>query len=276
MHSAAFLLSALLLGAAGVAQAPSGSQSYFLSAVEFGSNNESDTLFYKLRSSTGGGIAVEPDASSTGYRMRGGFYGAMTAPMLGSPWVNGASPMFIKPSADTSLTLHGTELWLGSEPVVMVGASQASVVSRSASQVRVTVPAQPVPGYQAVTFTNSTGSTRLEVGVGVLPMIDTRELLNGWDQNQLRFHASQGDFVIFGLAPLLYPAGIQIADWKHRFLLEPNQVTFTDSFYIGDADGKFSLKIPAFFATGEVHCQALVISDEPSYAPASFTNVITL
>ena len=265
MNAARILMASLLLGAAGVAQSagavsssgPASSQSYFLSAVEFGSGGEADTSFYKIRSSVGSGVVVEPDASSANYRIRGGFFGAFTAPMLGTPWITGASPMFVKPSGNPTLTLTGTELWLGNSPIVSIGGANASVLLRTASQMQVTVPAQPVPGYQPVTFTNSAGTTKLDSGIGVLPMIDTREPLNGWDPNVLRFHASQGDFVIFGLASSLFPAGIQIADWKYRLLLDPNEIVLTDSYFVGDADGKLSLTIPAFFATGQVHCQAV-------------------
>jgi hypothetical protein len=247
-----------------------------MSAVDFGSGGEADTAFYKVRSSAGGGIAVEPDASSASYRIRGGFFGALTAPMLGTPWITGSSPMFVKPAGNPSLTLHGTELWLGTQPVVTVGSAVAPVLARTASQVQITVPPQPVPGYQTVTFANSSGTTRLEAGVGVLPMIDTREPLNGWDPNVLRFHATQGDFVIFGLASSQFPAGIQIADWKYRLLLDPNEILLTDSYFVGDAEGKLSLTIPPFFATGQVFCQALVLTNDPAYAPASFTNMLPL
>ena len=284
MNAVRILLCSLLLGAAGVAQGSntgsstgaSGSQSYFLSAVEFGSGGEADTAFYKIRSSVGSGVVVEPDASSTSYRIRGGFFGAFTAPMLGTPWITGASPMFVKPGGNPTLTLTGTELWLGSSPIVSIGGASAGVLSRTASQLQVTVPAQPVPGYQPVTFTNSAGTTKLDSGIGVMPMVETREPLNGWDPNSLRFHVSQGDFVILGLATSLFPAGIQISDWNYRLLLDPNEIVLTDSYFVGDAEGKLNLNIPAFFASGQVHLQALVLTNDPTYAPASFTNVLSL
>jgi hypothetical protein len=167
MNAVRILLCSLLIGAAGIAQGSgtgvstggSGSQSYFLSAVEFGSGGEADTFFYKIRSSVGSGVVVEPDASSTSYRIRGGFFGAFTAPMLGTPWITGASPMFVKPGGNPTLTLTGTELWLGSSPIVSIGGASAGVLSRTASQLQVTVPAQPVPGYQPVTFTTSAGTS---------------------------------------------------------------------------------------------------------------------
>ena len=109
-----------------------------------------------------------------------------------------------------------------------------------------------------------------------MPMVETREPLNGWDPNSLRFHVSQGDFVILGLATSLFPAGIQIADWNYRLLLDPNEIVLTDSYFVGDAEGKLNLNIPAFFASGQVHLQALVLTNDPTYAPASFTNVLSL
>lgn len=269
-------LSTLLLGAVGAAQAASGSQSYFLSAVDIGSGGRADSAIYNVTSSAGGGLAVDTNASSSTYQFRGGFFGALTAPTLGSPWITGASPIYIKPAGNPALTLHGTDLAAGTQPVITVGTVQAPFVSRSVSQVQVTVPPQPIPGYQTVTFANSSGTTRLEAGVGVLPMIDTREPLNGWDPNVLRFHVTQGDFVIFGLASSLFPAGFQIADWNYRLLLEPNDILLTDSYFVGDPEGKLNLTIPAFFPSGQVYCQAVVLTNDPTYAPASFTNVIPL
>lgn len=284
MNLSRILMASLLLGASGVAQAAgtgsstgaSSSATYFISAVEFSSGGEADSLFYKVRSAVGSGVVTEPDASSTTYRIRGGFFGAFTAPMLGTPWITGASPMFVKPSGSQTLTLHGTELWTGTGPIVTVGGAAASVVSRTASQAQVTVPPQPIPGYQPVTFTTSAGQTKLDSGVGVMPMVETREPLNGWDPNFLRFHVSAGDFVILGLATSLFPAGITIADWKYKLLLDPNEIVLTDSYFVGDPEGKLTLTIPPFFASGQVHVQALVLTNDPTYAPASFTNVQSL
>ena len=151
-----------------------------------------------------------------------------------------------------------------------------SVVSRAVDEITATASLQLKPGYQPVTLTTGAGSSRLDAGVGVLPMIDTPEPLNGWDPNALRFHVSQGDFLIFGLASRVLPVGIQIEDWNHSLLLDPNDIVLTDSFFVGDPEGKLTLTIPPFFASGQVHCQALVITNDPTYAPASFTNVLSL
>lgn len=192
------------------------------------------------------------------------------------PWVTGVTPRFVKPSGAPTIQLRGSQLAAGSNPVVEIGDAVATVISRAGDQVSATVPTLAVPGYKSVTLTTSTGSSRLDSGIGVLPMIDTPEPLNGWDPNALRFHVSQGDFLIFGLGMTLSTVGLQFEDWKYRLMLDPNDIVLTNAYFVSDPEGKLTLAIPPFFASGVVHCQALVITNDPSYAPASFTNVLSL
>ena len=252
------------------------SASYFMSAQTFGSGGEADTLFYKTRSALGDGLVVEPDSSSATYRVRGGFFGAFTAPMLGQPWLTSSVPLYVRPKGADPVSLRGTELWLGTPPVVTVGGVSAPVGARTVSQVQITVPDQPAPGYQPVVFTNSAGTTRLEQGLGVLPIAEVREPLNGFDANALRFRTLPGDFVILALATSLFPTGISIADWNFKLLLDPNTIVLTDSYFVGAADGTLTLPIPPFFQSGQAFVQGLELSVDPSLAPAAFTNVLAL
>jgi IPT/TIG domain len=264
------------LCAAVAAQGAAGSQNYFMSSVEFAAGNEGTSSLYQAQSISPSSLSIEPGASSAACVSSGGFLGALQVPLVGVPWVTGVTPRFVKPSGSPTILLHGSQLAAGSQPVVEIGGAVATVVSRAGDQLSATAPPLPVPGYQSVSLTTSTGSSRLESGIGVLPMIDTPEPLNGWDPNALRFHVSQGDFLIFGLASRLSPVGIQFEDWKHLLLLDPADIVLTDSYFVADPEGKLTLTIPPFFASGQVHCQALVITNEPSYAPASFTNVLSL
>jgi hypothetical protein len=278
---ALLLLSALALcGSAAQAQGQqnvaASSASYFMSAQTFGSGDEADTLFYKTRSALGDGLVVEPDSASATYRVRGGFFGAFTAPMLGQPWLTSAVPLFVRPKGNDPVSLRGTELWLGTPPVVTVGGVPAAVGARTVSQLQITVPNQPAPGYQPVVFTNSSGTTRLEQGLGVLPLVELREPLNGFDANLLRFRTLPGDFVILALATSLFPTGISIADWNFKLLLDPNTIVLTDSYFVGSPDGSLALPIPPFFQSGMAHIQGLVLSVDPALSPASFTNVLSL
>ena len=268
----------LLLAALGTAQHQAGhaasSTTYFMAAVEFGSAEDAGTLLYRLRGSQGSGVVVEPDAASPTYRIRGGFYGASTAPVLGQPWLTGAQPFFLKRTGNGTLTLRGTELWLGPTPTVTIGGQPALVIARTVDQMQVSVPIQPVPGFQPVTFSNIAGASTMNEGVGVLPMIEKREPLNGADPNYIRIHTLPFDFVLLALggAP---GVGIQILDFYHQLLLDPGQVFFTNVFFIADPDGHLTIPIPPF-PTGLVWVQGLAITADPSYTPGSWTNVVAL
>jgi hypothetical protein len=271
-------MAAAVLGTAAAAQHQAGntasSATYFMAAIELGSGDDADTFLYRLQSSQGSGVVVEPDASSTTYRMRGGFFGALTSPVLGQPWLTGATPFFVKQVGNPNITLHGTELWLGPTPTVTLGGQTATTILRTVHQMVVTVPDQPVPGYQPVVFSNLAGTTRLNEGIGVLPMIEKREPLNGADPNYLRIHALFTDIVLLVLsgAPSV---GIQLFDFRHLLLLDPGQVVFLDAFFIGDPDGKMTIPLPPY-PSGLVWVQALAFTLDPGYAPASWTNAVML
>lgn len=269
-------LASLLLCAVAAAQGASGSQSYFLSSVDFGIGNEGVSSTYQAQVISPQSLSIESGAVSNAYASGGGLLGSLQVSFVGLPWVTGVSPRFIKPSGNQNIFLHGSQLSAGAQPSVEVGGLAATVVARSGDQLEASVPAQSVPGYKSVALTTTSGSSRIEAGIGVLPMIDTPEVLNGWDANALRFHVSQGDFLIFGLASQLSSVGIQFEGWNYRLMLDPNDIVLTDSYFVADPEGKLTLTIPPFFASGVVHCQALVITNEPSYAPASFTNVLSL
>jgi hypothetical protein len=278
MHALLTVSAALLLGAIGTAQHKAGnaasSATYFMAAVDFGSAEDANTLLYRLQGEQGGGVVAEPDAGSATYRMRGAFYGALTSPVLGQPWLTGARPFFLKPTGNGNLTLHGTELWLGPTPTITIGGQPASTVIRTVSSMVVTTPNQPVPGFQPVTFSNTAGTTTLPEGVGVLPMIEKREPLDGVDPNYIRIHTLPNDIVLIVLAETLGP-GIQILDFQYQLLLDPNTVIFTDAFFVSDPDGKTTIRIPPF-PSGLLQVQALSITADPSYTPGSWTNAVAL
>ena len=50
----------------------------------------------------------------------------------------------------------------------------ASTITRTVDNIVMTMPDQPVPGFQRVTFSNNVGTTTIPEGVGVLPMIGLR------------------------------------------------------------------------------------------------------
>ena len=268
----------LLLAATGSAQHQSGnaasSSTYFITAIDLGSSEDADTTLFRLRGSQGGGVVTEPDAASPTYRIRGGFYGALTAPVLSQPWLTGSQTFFLKPTGNGQITLRGTELWLGPTPTVTIAGLTAPVVARTVDQMVVTVPDQPVPGFQPVVFSNSAGTSILNEGVGVLPMIEKREPLNGTDPNYIRVHTLANDIVLLVLGQLQGP-GIQILDFRYQLLLDPGFIVFTDAFFVADPDGKTTIPLPPY-PSGLISVQALSITADPSYYPGSWTNVVAL
>lgn len=280
MRALGLLVAALGLAASAAAQqAISGSASsptYFVAASNFGSGEEADTAFYKLQPSQGAGVVVEPDAASSTYRMRGGFPAALTSPTLGTMLLTGARPFYLKPVDNPTLTLHGTQLWLGNTPTVNVGGATgpAGVILRSVDQIVVNLPPLTVPGLQNVTVTNSTGASVLVEGVGVLPMMEKREPLNGADPNELRIRTLPGDVVLLALGGSTVP-GIQVLDFDYLLLLNPNDVYVTTAFFVTDPEGLTRIPLPPY-PSGFLYTQSLVITADPSYTPGSWTNAVAL
>jgi hypothetical protein len=278
MHALLTIPAALLLAAIGSAQHQAGnaasSPTYFMAAAEFGSCEDANTLIFRLQGSQGSGVVTEPDAASATYRIRGGFFGALTAPVLNQPWLTAARPFYLKPSLNGNVTLHGTELWLGATPTITIGGQVAPVIARTVDQMVVSGPALPVPGFQPVTFTNGAGTSTMNEGVGVLPLLEKREPLNGVDPNYIRFHTLPGDIVLIVLGQAPGP-GFQVLDFRYQLLLDPGLVFFTDAFFVGDPDGKTTIPLPPF-PSGLIFVQGLSITNDPSYFPGSWTNVVAL
>lgn len=267
-----------LFAAVGSAQHQAGhaasSQTYFMAAVELGSGEDAATALYELRSSQGSGVVVEPDAGSATYRMRGGYFGAATAPVLGQPWLTGAQPFHIDRTGNSTMILRGTELWLGPTPTVTIGGQVAPVISRTSHQMLVAVPDQPVPGFQPVTFTNVAGTSTMNEGVGVLPMIEKREPLNGAHRNYIRITTRPTEVLLLVLGSAPGPA-TQILDFEYFLLLDEAQVFFADIFYIGDPEGRFTIPLPPY-PSGLVWVQGLAVTPESGYTAGSWSNAVAL
>lgn len=64
----------------------------------------------------------------------------------------------------------------------------ASTITRTVDNMVMTMPAQPLPGFQRVTCSNDAGTTTIPEGLGVLAMIERRELCHDVDPNHLLIH----------------------------------------------------------------------------------------
>jgi hypothetical protein len=266
-----------LLGATSAAQQLSGSassQTYFLVAAEWANGEETDTLTYNLRASHGNGLVVEPLSQSSTYLMLGGFPAMLSAPVIGRPWLTGVTPFYVPQVGNPQLILHGTEMWLGGTPTVTIGGQTASVGARTVDTVLVTMPDQPVPGLQSVQVTNGLGTTTLNEGVAVLPMLELREPMNGTDPNRIRFHGTFGDLVVLGVGTNLAPVPVVFPGYGYSLQLDPNSVALT-LVYLPDADGRIEVPLPPF-PSGFFRVQALVWTNNPGYAPGSWTNELKL
>ena len=253
----------------------SSSQTYYLAATSFGSSESAESLLYDLQGSQGSGVVPEPHASSQTYAMRGAFYGALTAPVLGQPRLTAARPFFVRRINNGQLTLQGTELLLGPTPTITVGGQIASVIARSNTEILVSTPDQPEPGFQEVTFSNTAGTSTLAEGVGVLPMLQRREPLNGVDPNYLRVDTLPANFLLLALATELSPGGIQTLDFGNLLLLNPGTVFFTNGFFVSDPDGRTIIPLPPV-APGLFVAQVLDVTADADDFPGSWTNPVSL
>lgn len=251
------------------------STTYFMSAVEFGSGSPADSVLYRLRPSQGSGLVAEPGSASATYVLRGGFTAALSAPILGRPWLTGAEPYWVPPNGSPAVTLHGTEMSQGTLPIVTIGGQPATVGPRTLDRITVTLPPQPVPGFQPIQVTNNLGITRINEGVGVLPMFERREPLNNSDPNYMRFHGTFGDLMFVAVAVASAPVPFVLPGYGYSLQLDPNSFLITDGFFIGSADGTLTFPLPPL-PPGIFRVQALVVTTNPGYAPGSWTNQLLL
>jgi hypothetical protein len=275
MRAFAVCLPLLLLAPLAAQQQFSGassSQNYFMAAVELGSGEDADSTLYRLRSSQGSGVVVEPDASSATYRMRGGFFGALSAPLTGQPWLTAVRPFFVPQTGSPNLTLHGTEMYLGSTPTVQIGGQPASTGARFVDRMVATLPDQPAPGFQPVLVSNNLGQTVLNEGVGVLPMFYLREPADGYERTELRYQGTPGDMMILALGIGQVQNGYVLPGYRYALQIDPNLILATNFFAVLDPEGTMTLQLPRFAPTNLLRVQSLVLTNNPGYAPGSWTN----
>ena len=123
---------------------------------------------------------------------------------------------------------------------------------------------------------NSSGTTVIAKGVGVLPLLEARPAPASDVPITLVFKGTRGDAVYWALAvgpstPLVLP-GIH-----YGFALHPIFFIAFAGFGITDPSGELKLSFPATtYMTGTVYGQAMLATSNPGYGPASFTNVIRL
>ncbi|MCC6783408.1 MAG: hypothetical protein IT457_11250 [Planctomycetes bacterium] len=276
MRVIAILGAVLGLGTALAAQSSASSSTWFLSSIELASGEEQDTLLYKLRPQQGAGLVAHPCAMSATYVLEGGFPAALDATVLGSPWLTGVRPYYVPQRGSPTLTLHGTELNLGPTPIVTVGGQPATVGVRANSQLQITMPDQPVPGYQPVLVTSVFGNTILTEGVGVLPMIELLCPMLSDTPNGLRIRGTQNDVMVLAMSFGLAGSPFALPPYGYSFQLDFGLLVLSSGFVLSGGD-TLDLIVPPLALTGLIYVQTFTFSSSnPGYAPGSFSNVVRI
>jgi hypothetical protein len=265
--------SAVAQDRAGVAYS---SPTYFLTAIEFGSGEEADSVQHKLRPVLSTGVVAEPDSGSATYFLRGGFPAMLTSSTMGTPMLAGVTPFFVGQDGSQRAVVSGYDMLRGGAPTVTVGGQPATVTQSTTDHVTVEVPNQPVPGFQPVTLTNGLGTVQLERGVAVVPMMFNREPLNIATPVHSTLVATQGDLVVLGLSFGRLPGPVPLLGARYGLLLDPNLLFATALIRVTEANGTYVLTAPPLPVVGQTYVQALVITTNPTYAPWSWTNDVTL
>jgi hypothetical protein len=275
MHLLTTLCICSLLATSVVAQQAS-SSTYILTSLEFASGDEADSSLFKVRPSFGTGVVPDIYMQSATYTLTAGFPASLDAASVGSPWAASARPFFVPQFGNPTVTIHGVDMDLGAAPVATIGGVSAPVFGRSLDRALVQLPNQPVPGYQPVEFTTTAGATRIEQGVGVLPMLSQPEPLTPTTPIRIRYHGTQNDLVVLALGAGIASSPFQLTGYGYSLQLDPGLILSSQFVFIGSPEGTFEINGPPLPVTGLLHMQCLVFTSTPGYAPGSWTNVIDL
>lgn len=236
------------------------------SAAAFG-NAKSTT--YTL-SATFGQIGTGEARSST-YTLTGGFPGTLQATSA-APWLTAALPTFITPRSQDLVWLSGTRLFPGI-PTVSVSGQPATVIAHSATDVAVRMPNLAEPGWHEITLRNSAGETSLERGIGVLPLLYTDRAGAPNIPFDIVFKGTRGDSVLWVLGLTRGPL-VKIGSFLHGLAIDPAAAVVLNTLMISANTGELKLEIPASPFPTPLYIQGLFLSNNPGYAPGSFSNLL--
>jgi hypothetical protein len=268
-----------VLLAAGLPAQATSSTTYFIPGAEPANGGVAASTNFRLEASFGAGVMA--DWSNSGnYRLLGGFNAAIEAPTTGQPWLTGVRPLYgpILGSA-APFTVHGTELDLGTATNITIGGRAATVLSRAKDHVVVTLPAQPAPGWQPVTATNSGGTGHLSPGIGILPMMDKAHAIEIGQPFRVTYRGTQGDIIYLAVASAKFPFTVPVPPYHHGLELNIGALLgpVVGPFPVTDPSGEFHFDLPGFGFVRPIYVQMLGLPTGPAgYGPGSFTNVIAL
>jgi hypothetical protein len=263
----------LVVFAAPVPAQPASSQVYFLLGVSFASGASCGSLTYKLDGMQGAECTALAAASAT-WRLTGGFAALLDAPATGRPWLSGAVPRFATLRGQAALTLHGTELNLGAAPLITIAGLPAPLLARANDRLGTTLPVLPSPGWKPIVVDNPLGTSTLPAGIGVLPLLEFPFAPARDVPAQIELRGRQGDLFAFAAALGRIPP-VPLPPLHHGLELDPATMIVLPPFTISDPGGVFRLDVPANPGPFTLYVQAAVVTTDPGYAPASFTNVVS-
>lgn len=271
------LIPLVLVAAAGSlpAQAAS-SPAYFLVSSTFGPSGEAVSPNFKLTGTTEGGAPAAP-ATSSGYRLDGGFPAVLDTGISGRPWVTGISPRYTPFLGGTSHTVHGTEFQLGAMATVTAGGVPCSVGARSNDRIAITMAPQTKPGWRSVEVVNGGGASELPRAIGVLPLLETPFPATPGRPFSITYRGRQGDLFYLGVASAKLPVAVPIGVYLYGLELNPGGLLgLIGPLPVLAASGELTLDFPAVPYPQPIFVQALAISPVPGYQPGCFSNLLQL
>lgn len=259
------------------AQAAS-SSTYFLPTGEQSPGGACASTTYRLKASFGAGVVADLSVSAN-FKLLGGFNAAIEAPAAGRPWLTGVRPLYGPITGSTApYSLHGTELHLGTATNITIGGHAATVFSRARDHVVVQLPAQPAPGWQAVTATNTGGTAILPEGIGILPMLETAHAVAPNQPFRITYRGAKGDILYLMATGAKLPVAVPLPPYHHGLELNFGAIlAFLGPLWVSEPSGEFHLDFPGLPPGPPIYVQILALpTGSPGYGPGSFTNVISI
>ena len=249
------------------------STNWFVPAIELAPNGRASSSNYVVVTTLG---ALGPGTqASKSYRILGGYPAMLDVSPMGRPWITAVRPETITTNGGANIEIFGANLHLGSAPTIRIGDKQAHPQSRSARRIVARQAALAKVGRQRVSMSNSLGSTAVESGLAVLPLVESEPPAAPLRPFSLAFRGHGGDLVVV-LLGIEGSFSLPIQPFLHGLSLVPASLIVLHGLVITAPDGVARLPFPALNYVRPIHVQALFLSANQGYRPGSFSNVLGL